>query len=47
MDINEAYKMKYVSAEEEASIQRYLGFQHTSMNILADLKPEYYRDLAK
>lgn len=45
MELEEAYKAVQVTPEETASIKRYLGFQHTSMNILSDLEPTAYRYL--
>lgn len=45
MELKEAYKVLNVSQEERASIERYLGFKHTSINILADLTPGNYKRL--
>lgn len=47
MDINEARKIAYISKEEREAIQSYLNFEHTGINILANLTPEAYKELAK
>ena len=39
MDTKEARKIAYITEAEEASIERYLGFQHTGLNILGNLSP--------
>ena len=39
MELKDAYQNMRVSDEERKSIERYLGFQHTSMNILGNLDP--------
>lgn len=45
MDLEEANSILQFSDEEVASIQRYLGFQHTNINILADFSPKTYLTL--
>ncbi len=45
MELEEAYRIMTVSPEERASIERYLGFKHTSINILADMTPGNYKRL--
>ena len=45
MELNEAYSKIRVTPEEEASIKRYLNFEHTEMNLLADFRPELYLKL--
>lgn len=47
MDTKEARKIAYITEAEEASIERYLGFQHTGLNILGNLSPEAYVALRK
>ena len=46
MELEEAYKKIDISFEEYGSIERYLGFKHTSINILADLTPKRYQSLS-
>lgn len=46
MELEEAYKKIDISFEEYGSIERYLGFNHTSINILADLTPKRYQSLS-
>lgn len=45
MELEEAYNSIQVTPEEINSIKKYLGFQHTSMNILSDLEPTAYQHL--
>lgn len=45
MDLKKANFILQISNEEIASIQRYLGFQHTNINILADFSPKTYLTL--
>lgn len=45
MELGEAYSKMHVTEKEEESIKRYLGFNHTAINILADLKPQAYQEL--
>lgn len=47
MELEEAYNSIQVTPEEINSIKKYLGFQHTSMNILSDLEPTAYEYLQK
>ncbi len=47
MELKDAYQNMRVSDEERKSIERYLGFQHTSMNILGNLDPYSYARLDK
>ena len=47
MDTKEAYKIASISEKEIGSVERYLGFQHTSINILGDLSPKAYENLTK
>ena len=47
MDTKEAYKIASISKKEIGSVERYLGFQHTSINILGDLSPKAYENLTK
>ncbi len=46
MGVYEDYK-KTVTEQEKESIKRYLRYQHTKINILADLTPERYKQLEK
>ena len=45
MDLKEASSILQISKEEIASIQRYLGFMHTNINILSDFSPKTYLTL--
>lgn len=45
MKLDEAYKIVAISNEEKQSLERYLGFKHTSINILGNLTSEAYRNL--
>lgn len=45
MNLKEAYNMMDLSMEEIASIERYLGFKHTNINILSDFRPVTYNEL--
>ncbi|MCI9246766.1 MAG: hypothetical protein HFJ30_06570 [Clostridia bacterium] len=45
MDLKEANSVLQISKEEIASIQRYLGFRHLNINILADFNPKTYLTL--
>lgn len=47
MEVYEAYQKSVITEREKESIRRYLGFQHTGINILADLTPERYLQLEK
>jgi len=47
MELKEAYQNLRVSDEERKSIQRYLGYKHTSINILGSLDPSSYARLRK
>ncbi len=47
MDLKEAYATTNVTEEEIASIQRYLSFSHTCINIISDFMPETYMKLEK
>lgn len=47
MEVYEAYQKSVITEQEKISIKRYLGFEHTGMNILADLTPELYKQLEK
>ena len=47
MELKDAYQNLRVSKEEKKSIERYLGFQHTSINILGSLEPYSYARLDK
>ena len=38
MELQEAYELTQISHKEISAIERYLGFKHTSINILADLQ---------
>jgi len=43
MELTEAQELTKLSSIEHSSIQRYLGFQHTGINILANLTPFTYQ----
>ena len=45
MELKEANSVLQISKEEIASIQRYLGFRHLNINILADFSPKTYLTL--
>ena len=45
MELLEAYEKLKISKEERQSIERYVGFSHTSINILGDLTPQNYKRL--
>lgn len=47
MDLQEASQKLKVTDEEINSIRRYLGFQHTSINLLSNLEPKAYDKLKK
>lgn len=47
MNINEAYQVIEVSEEERKSIHKYVGFSHTSINVLGDLTPQNVERLQK
>lgn len=47
MDLKDAHNMIDISIEEKESIERYLGFKHTNINILGDFDPETYEKLSK
>lgn len=47
MDLEEAKRIVNITDEEKNSIRTYLGFSHTSINILANLTPETYGTLSK
>ena len=45
MDIQEAYAMEQLTKQERTSINRYLGFSHTSINLLMNFDPKIYESL--
>lgn len=45
MELQEAYELTQISHKEISAIERYLGFKHTSINVLADLSASRFRDL--
>ena len=47
MELTEAQELTKLSSIEHSSIQRYLGFQHTGINILANLTPFTYQNLSQ
>lgn len=46
MDIQEAYAMEQLTKQERTSINRYLGFSHTSINLLINFDPKIYESLS-
>ena len=45
MELQEAYELTQISHKEISAIERYLGFKHTSINILADLSASRFKEL--
>ena len=45
MDLQEAYAIEQLTKQERTSINRYLGFSHTSINLLMNFDPKIYESL--